>query len=364
MRFKFITTEFHSGRYAIMFSPFDGDTGSISYAVAGQNYTHREIIDLRDGCEFTFHIPYTSITPYRRLFAPNESFGVVNIYPINPLTAPATVASSCVVLVEVSGAPDVEFAFLRTNGLTLYSPIAPQSAVNFVASENEITSGTIGNSSLVNDNSLNSRHCIGEKVLSLNSILRHNNVILPLIQGITAISATMNPFFIPSAISVTTGTNNNASFYGDHYAMFTSMYASSRGSVRLKVFNNVVSDLNTSEITTATVNYVRTGTNNGITESATPIALTRFALRVIQNSIYRGGIDVQTPPYHHTYARCNIDDYCGDTTIAHDYTSPTSSNLSIDINTALGKGNLYYRQVADDFQLGTFISTPCCINPS
>jgi hypothetical protein len=362
MRFKFVTTEFHSGRYAIMFVPFETLAGGANVAISGQSYVHREIIDLREGNEFTFHIPFTSIPLYRRLgVGTNESFGSVTVFAVNPLTAPATVASTCNVLVEVCGAPDVEFAYPRTNTLSIAFPTAPQSNINFVSSTNEITSGTIGNSTLNSDNHLNSRHCIGEKILSLSSLLRHNNEILPQTQGTTAISASINPFFIPSAGNVVSTAPADSAFIPDLYAMINSMFVTSRGSVRLKVFNNVDTDLNTSELTTATVSFTTSGTHLGIVESASKYAAVRWALKVIQNSIYRGGVDVQTPPYHMTYARCNSLDLTGSSAVPKDYSDPSSHNILINVNTAIAVGNRYYRQVGDDFQLGMFLTVPSCI---
>jgi hypothetical protein len=358
LRFKFVTTEFHSGRYAITFTPYELLSGNANSAVGDQNYLHREIIDIREGNEFTFHIPYTSVPSYRRIGI-NEAFGAINIFPVNPLTAPATVASTCVVLIEACGAPDVEYAYPKTNNLSIAFPNAPQSNVNFVSSSNEITSGTIGNATLNSDNHLNSRHCIGEKVLSLNSLLRHNNEILPQTQGTTAVSASINPFFIPSLGNSVLASDN--AFIPDLYAMINAMFVTSRGAVRIKVFNNVDSDLNTSEITSATVTNTFSGTSLGITESVTKFAPVRWALKVIQNSIYRGGIDVQTPPYHVTYARPNQLELCGGTAVPKDYSNPASHNILINVNTALAVGNRYYRQVGDDFQLGMFLTVPSCI---
>lgn len=361
-KFKIVSTEFHSGRYAICFTPFDNDSGSTTFSYATSSYVHREIIDLRMGCEFTFTVPYVSVSPYRNLsstaYTVNEAFGNLSVYPINPLTAPATVSSTCAVLVEVSGGPDLEFACLRTNGFTISSASAPQSSVTFVKSNNEIVSGDIGNSQIVSDNMMSSRHCVGEKLLSLTSLLKHSNEILPITQGTTAIACTIDPFVIYTEAFVG-AVNSDAPFKMDLYAAFVSMYALSRGSVRWRIFNNSNISANSSERTTATIEYDFTSTTaTGIVEYVTPITSKRFTLNVTQNQIYRGCVEVQTPPYNNTFARCNAASLVGSGTLLQDRTKPSVNNMLLNVNTSTANGNLYRRQVADDFQMACFISCP------
>jgi hypothetical protein len=360
-RFKFVSTEFHSGRYAIFFTPRELDCGATTVSTAQSYYCHREIVDLRDGCEFTFHVPYTSIANYRRIGTTNEPFGVLTVQCINPLIAPASVSSVVNVLVEICGAPDVEFAFPRPNTLSVYSPSAPQSNVSFIQSENEITSGTVGNSRLNDDNCINARHCQGEKVMSLLSMLKHNNQILPITQGTTAASAVISPFAIYTAAKII-ATNSDSPYRSDLYSYITSCFAMSRGAVRYRVFNNSPTSTNSQEFTRASIGFKTSGTSAGIVESITPIANDRWGLLVIQNSVFRGAVEVQTPPYHHTYTRLNVDEFVGSLTLLKDYAAPTANNMVLNVNTATANGNQYYRQVADDFQLSGFVSCPSLVS--
>ena len=331
-RFKICSTEFHSGRYAIAFTPYENNSTAAVVNFGGTDYVHREIIDLRMGCEFTFHVPYTSVSPYRNLTNNlDEQFGNISVYAINPLKAPATVAQTVAVLVEVCGAPDVEFAGLRSSNFTLSAPSAPQSNINFIRSRNEITNGDIGNSHIVDDKMLSARHCIGEKLLSLNSLLKHTDRIIPITQGTTALSARIDPFAISTEAYIG-ATQSDSPYKSDLYSMITSMYAMSRGSVRLRVFNNGPTTANTVERNRAVVTYVNDVNNvSPIAESISALTPTRWSLAVVQNQVYRGCVEVQTPPYHHTYARTNVNSFYGSGALLGDTRNGSASRLFVDV---------------------------------
>jgi hypothetical protein len=289
----------------------------------------------------------------------NESFGYLKIYAINPLRAPSTVPTGVSVLVEVAGAPDVEFSCLRTSRYDLYAPAAPQSSIKFVSSANEITSGDIGNAQMVDDNMNGARHCIGERVLSFNSVLKHTDRIVPTTQGTTALSLSADPFGIYTSAFVV-ATDSSSPYKSDLYSMITSMYSMSRGSVRYRVFNLSPTSINSTERNRAYITY--SGVNAafyGILEVATALPVIKWGLSVVQNQIYRGCVEIQTPPYHHTYARTNVNSFYGSGLLSGNRSFPSASKLVVNIETSIANGNIIKRQVADDFQCAQFISTPC-----
>lgn len=363
-RFKVVSTEFHSGRYAFVFTPYDLTSGGRVTNFGGNPYTHREIIDLRMGNEFTFHVPYTSILPYRTLGSSsgantNEYFGSVAVYCINPLRAPDTVSSTVTVLVEVAGAPDVEFAALRTNGYSLAVPSAPQSSIKFVSNASEITSGDIGNSMLTDDKMMSARHCVGERVLSFNSILKHTDRFIPDVQNTTHLSAVIDPFTIMTRAFVG-ATNSDAPFASDLYSMIVAMYGLSRGSTRWRIFNNTPTSANSMERNRAFISYDRSNVaSGGIAGSVSSLTSRRWVLSVSQNQIYRGCVEVQTPPYHHTFARTNVNNFVGSGILLGNNSFASASGMILNVETSAANGNIYKRQVADDFQCSVFISTPC-----
>lgn len=353
-KFKVISTEFHSGRYAITFYPYESLAGSTG--LSGEAYAFREIIDLRMGCEFTFTVPYTSIPNYRRIGS-NQYFGSWRVTCVNPLVAPASVSSTTRVVVEVAGAPDVEYAYLRSATLSISAPSAPQSAVKFVSSENEITSGSIGNSKQEKDNCQAARHCIGEKALSLLSILKHNNEV-KFTTPTANLSAYIDPFFIQTGAYIGAA-NADSLIISDHYAMFVSMFATSRGATRWKV-TTPGDTTAVSQVVNSHIVFSNSNLSGGINENAAAIPPGRFSLSVLQNAAFRGGTDIQTPPYHHTYARTNVNLLVGTiATLPIDYSASTSHNMRLVVNTSSSNISSYYRQVADDFHMAMFISTPC-----
>lgn len=363
-RFKVVSTEFHSGRYAVCFFPQDYLSSGAAASYASSNYVHREIIDLRMGCEFTFHVPYTSVIPYRNLsdstgYSNLEAFGQLVVYCINPLKAPATVAQTVQILVEVAGAPDVEFAALRNNGYSIASPSAPQSSIKFVPSVNEITSGDIGNAQLADDKMMSARHCVGERVLSFNSLLKHSDTLVQDVQNTTHISAVIDPFCIVTRAFVG-AVNSDAPFGSDIYSMIVSMYAMSRGSVRWRIFNVTPTSANSTERNRAAIRYSRANVGVGaITGSNTALTLRKWGLNVFQNQIYRGCVEIQTPPYHSTYARTNVNTLHGSGILLGNNSFASSNQMILEVETSAANGNIYRRQVADDFQCAVFISTPC-----
>jgi hypothetical protein len=358
-KFIFVSTEFHSGRYAICFVP--SESSSPTYGTyANSNYVHREIVDLREGNEFTYHVPYTSISNYRTV---SQGFGRVEFYCINPLVAPSSVSSTIRVLVEVCAAPDFEFAALKSTNMIVATVNSPQSKVSFPNKINEISNGSIGSSTLNDDNCMNSRHCIGEKVVSILAMLKHNSQIIPVAQGTTAASAVVSPFLL--FVGGYYAERIDSAYRSDLYTMLVSCFSMSRGSVRWRIFNNTRETTNTYETTSSSIVYPASGTIAGIPESTASSPPTNWPLRVVQNSIYRGAIDIQTPPYHHTFARTNMNEFVGNGAIfIKNYADLSANKITINVNTATDTGNIYFRQVADDFQLSGFISTPALIyNP-
>jgi len=108
LTFKFVKTEFHSGRYIVSFSPGRGTADLF----ASTSYLYREVIDLRESNEFTITIPYTATVPYKDV---NEIIGIAAVYVLNPLVAPTTVSPNVVCLVEAATDDSFEVAVPRTN---------------------------------------------------------------------------------------------------------------------------------------------------------------------------------------------------------------------------------------------------------
>lgn len=115
--FKFVKTEFHSGRLMFVFYPGAVSVQDVTFQKS--QYCYRQVLDLREANEFTINVPYVSLRPWCDL--PNraffeEPFGVVALFILNPLRAPETVSQSVDILLEVSGGHDTEFQWPMTAG--------------------------------------------------------------------------------------------------------------------------------------------------------------------------------------------------------------------------------------------------------
>jgi len=250
-KFKIVKTEFHSGRLSFSFTPRTTSQGNVSTPSAiNLPYIHREIVDIRIDNEVTFKVPFVSDTPWKlcRSFSAGNAHitGLFSVHVVDPLVAPETVPQTVSIIVEISMAPDVEFAVPYSNAIE-YNPFygaAPQmgafdgSSKPEVNSCNEITT-TIGAMSTLDDSHNSAFLCIGEKISSLRKMLRRA---VPLIWsggGEPADSPRLRvvPFAI-SMLSQNGVTNTTPTVLADQYSAFSSMYLYSRGSVRLKYVNS------------------------------------------------------------------------------------------------------------------------------
>lgn len=120
--FKFVKTQFHSGRLRISFIPFYFNS-TISTGVPDVSRTQKIIVDLRTSTEVSFTVPYVSSRPWMYCIRPESSWlgtnnermynavtGIVRVEVLNQLVAANNVFQSIDTIVEVSGGPDLTFA--------------------------------------------------------------------------------------------------------------------------------------------------------------------------------------------------------------------------------------------------------------
>nr|ULF99846.1 MAG: putative capsid polyprotein [Cripavirus sp.] len=120
--FKFVKTQFHSGRLRISFIPFYYNT-TISTGTPDISATQKIIVDLRTSTEVSFTVPYVSSRPWMYCIRPESTWlgqnnflmynavtGIVRVEVLNQLVAASSVYQEIDTLVEVSGGPDLTFA--------------------------------------------------------------------------------------------------------------------------------------------------------------------------------------------------------------------------------------------------------------
>ena len=120
--FKFVKTQFHSGRLRISFIPFYFNS-TISTGEPDVSRTQKIIVDLRTSTEVSFTVPYVSSRPWMFCTRPESAWldtdsalmynavtGIVRVEVLNQLVAANNVFQSIDTIVEVSGGPDLTFA--------------------------------------------------------------------------------------------------------------------------------------------------------------------------------------------------------------------------------------------------------------
>lgn len=229
-RFRFAKTDYHTGRVIVSFAPLPTYQTSVTLSLADTNYLLREVVDLTQGSEFCFTIPYYQIAPYLLI---NQATGILNVKILNPLTHPAVVSSNVYCNVEVWGGDDIEFAFPRDSDFA-FNALVAQSGDRVVAKGCSIASKVIGNATITEDlGSLQARMCIGERVTSLKQlIMRQSYFPLPDPNSTPGNPVGFKPHVFLSAPVPTP----------DNISKIAPLYTFARGSIVLTAINPITPD--------------------------------------------------------------------------------------------------------------------------
>lgn len=377
-KFKLVKTKYHSGRLMVTYVP--RGTGSAFVAAnasASGLYNLRKIVDISDLTEFDITIPYMNIDPWA-----TGALGTIQVTVVNELVAPDTVSSIIQFLVEVCAGSDTEFSVPNLNVGYYDVPartLRPQSGLAETSPPNDpVTDETLGGSQMLRSSMLPAELCIGEKINSLRTLLKRPGLMATstsqtngsgtsptLYNGAQAVSTVggLDPAGIYSAkLFTTTDTNNVISYnrrvdFMDAYSAIVSCYYLNRGGINYKVFA-----ANTAPGTYQTVSllcrnqYSRSVPNRNSTSTVAGTACGNLV-----DTFSNGSMCTFTVPYYSdsmwTYTTFYpvSGDYTDTPLASQDYQRTarllrTSSNVTGVVHT--------YRSVADDFDVGFFISTP------
>lgn len=360
--FKFVKTEFHSGRLLLCYYPFDfvldGATPAVP-TLLNTEYLHREIIDIRMGNEFTFTIPYASFSAYRSTCSgptAESCYGNVYLFVLNPLVAPSSVSTTVSILVEVSGAEDMEWAFPRSIQEYAALPITPQSKAN------EIVSSVLGNGA-IDQELMPARCCIGERIMSFRQLIKRYNPIVIAFPGAINSYFIAYPYTIFTAVITAAPVIDLAECQPDIYSTVGLCYALARGGIRYKWFDG------SDEQRSFTVTNLPWGTLEGNqgTKNFTYQAATTSAIGGLGNGVNNylnhtsvtGGLEVEYPYYHRTFAHpvSDVLNNAGvDVVYAYGNTAPRNlTQISWSSNpTSFGA----LRAAAEDASFSVFVSVP------
>nr|ULF99814.1 MAG: structural polyprotein [Dicistroviridae sp.] len=258
--FKFVKTQFHSGRLMISFFPFayntDGTTSN-----GDVNKCYRMIVDLRDSTEVSFTVPYVSSRPWMNTtkldatildtgakYKYTAATGVIQVDILNQLKATNTVVGDIEVLVEVAGGPDLKFANPTCPNYVPYSgaltvddsfEIIDKAMAHMFLGTNESiqrNEAQLGqfpasiDSRTIESNWSPEALCIGEKILSIRQLVKR----FGFVGSATYNDATNNAAIIAPFLVVPPQSSVTDKQAVTQFEYWYSLYAFWRGSMRWK----------------------------------------------------------------------------------------------------------------------------------
>ena len=369
---KIVKTEFHTGRLRLWYSP----NSSPSEDNGDTNYLYSSIIDLKEANEFMVTIPYMGKDLYGTVRA-NEGATNWGITVINPLSAPTTVSSTVTVLMEVSAAPDFEFAVPRPSNLgyimwatRFNDTVAYTTSPNWVTLNN--ITGELGDPDLVSlqgnygtnpignapdqePSLVPSLLAIGERITSVKQLMQRS---YPL--G----NVNRNGTFLINvdAPGISGGYNQNNMIMGNNntFCLLRDCYAFYRGSVRFKMaladtsstvrMNSFLANTQYTPGPGSAANCYPTVVSLG-----TNIASNSFGM--VEVPANQGAVELSIPNYGRNPCRRSF-------MTMNKYDQGRSqvqkeARLVVIVPTGTGnyKGNTYL-SAGDDFQLGLWVCSP------
>lgn len=378
--FKFIKSEFHTGRIGISFVPEEGATNIPTFNEFNASYTHSEIIDISQGNEFTFVIPFVSRTPWRETGQDSGRYGTIYLYVVDPISAPATVAADIPILTELSGGEDLKFSAPRTLQLVPVKPSAPQCDLDLGEREYtypqsrlvmcERSNKVLGGGDLPKKSLDPAAYCQGESIESLRQVYKRGSIVT---SDLFSPSADQYAKIIPFYYSVhySDGVSLTGTPTKDYYTYFSCMYALSRGGVRLKTLYTHNRGENAG-VWNLTYNAEGDTASNSFctffTSTISNFVSTFSSASWLYSVLRTGGPSVQIPQALATHSRVcaaqkgtaaqnmSYTDNPSDRTVLRFQQTPTA--------TANVSPFLIHRAGADDGNFGLFVSTVPLVQPS
>lgn len=355
-RFKLVKTAFHRGRLAIAYFPGSLTAGG---SLDNSEYVYREIVDVSTTSEFEVCCPYLLTTPWSSTF---DSMGVVQVYVVDPLVAPATVSTSVQLLVETSAMEDMMFAAPISWKVEPYAPSTAQSAVDPFEQTPCFTLGPTTRKPAYNLCAETS----GEVVKSARQLLKRNwnfARLSPAVGGGNAIE------IFPYVVSqVTQGATTGGALFRDYFAcdaidLWSQAFAISYGALRysfkpgggfnaagVPISNLEVSAQSGSTTTSVVKTIASTYTNSGYGS--------------INSQTIEGPVQVQVPNWNTTVGRSTVT-HMVNKAVAPVLSEPRVNSTSLligDSQALYGYALPISRAAAEDFGLAVFVGVPAVVS--
>lgn len=343
-RFKMVKTEFHSGRLRVSYSPGYGASPTVG-SISDLDILHQEIIDVRDCSEFEITVPYVSPQIYTKS---GVSVGALFIHVLDPLVAPSTVSSTVPIIVEVSGAPDLEFAIPANINYEPYAPVVPMSGYSI--------NPPISLGSASGDHNKPAAIAVGEKINSFRQLLRKFRPIdetsFVYVAGQTLVIRPFLTALVTQTVS-NVGPLTRGESYADDYALVSQCYGIASGGMVIRVGplvqgSSYAVKLNEDVTSSAFMNY----TNSRFTPGG---------MRLLSFSSVEGVLDYVVPAYNRLLGRqVHKQAVCG--AVFTQSTSAGTNGLRLEIQNQSNNGSYEFgtlsRSIAEDANLGYFLGVP------
>lgn len=264
--FKFVKTQYHSGRLRIGFIPFYYNT-EVSQGTPDMSKVQQVIVDLRTSTEVSFTVPYVSTRPWMFCVRPESAWlgtnntmmynavtGIVRVEVLNQLVAASNVHPSVDVIVEVHGGPDLTFANPNAPSYVPYSG-------NFQGADGKAAEGeetrvmaqVMGENEAVQRNDAQhgvhpksidrhpikanwspEAHCIGEKILSVRQLIKRFSLLNAATLWRRQDVLLLAPFSVKNPVASVKEATSDFSHMG-MFEYYYFLYAFWRGSMRFKL---------------------------------------------------------------------------------------------------------------------------------
>jgi len=376
-KFKFVKTEFHSGRILVAVNPIDYNrvTSGAVPSLAQTDYLHKTIIDLRECNEFEIEVPFISNTLWKstggaHTIANNpyyigEIYARITVFVLNELKAPPTVSTTVSMIVEVKGSDDLEFSLPMSANLQPLIPSAISMQCNDIVfqsgepSTGIVNSGMIGTASTSSDWLANAAAASGEVVTSLRQLLKRPGYLMNNTTGTNLYTEIVPTGWTPAVSNALTASAGT----GDLTTLLSSMFCLRRGGTRLQANPDTIASL---QMLTGTYVPRDVTDTRSVVRTFTAVYPFSYALRAFVNNanwvVQRldWGFVAEIPSYATSHAQ---------PTIAHMYDGSNAQSYQIYGSStgsafffALGGGTLptmpWYRSGADDTNYGGFAGIP------
>lgn len=228
VKIKIAKTSFHRGKLQVSFAPGIQAPGPLT--LRNTAYLYRHEIDLAEGSEFCFTVPYLIPLDYLPTGIPAAH---MYIHAITPLQAPSTVSSSVTMAVYVRGAEDLQFQIPILPSTEVYVVEGPEFEVqgpDELINNGQIACATIGGAPTPTLGVEYAANSASELPLSITQLLkRYSHLRLPALAKLVSIY----PWTLSARFN---GAAPGVAAPGTRYQSYLlAPYAFQRGGVKIKL---------------------------------------------------------------------------------------------------------------------------------